>query len=133
MTQIQGFHHLSLSVRDLGRSTEWYQQVLGFQITDNVEGAGFRRTRMRSPAGVVLTLTCHEDQASTTFNERQIGMDHVGFRVGAIDDVRVLEEHFEQLGVDRSELKLTPRATASITIRDPDNIQLEVFGGLSGP
>lgn len=60
-------------------------------------------------------------------------MDHVCFRVGAIDDVRVLEEHFEQLGVDRSELKLTPWATASITIRDPDNIQLEVFGGPSGP
>ncbi len=133
MTQVLGFHHLSLSVRDLSRSTEWYQEVLSFQVTDHVEGAGFRRTRMRSGAGVTLTLTCHENQTGTAFSERQPGLDHVSFCVGAIDDVRALDQHFEQVGVERSELKLTQWATASITIRDPDNIQLEVFGGPPAP
>lgn len=133
MAQVLGFHHLSLSVRDLSRSTEWYQQVLGFQVTDHVKGAGFRRTRMRSDAGVTLTLTCHEGQTGTAFSERQPGLDHVSFHVGAINDVRALGQHFEQLGVDHSELKLTQWATASITIRDPDNIQLEVFGGPPAP
>ncbi|MEX2291816.1 MAG: VOC family protein [Mycobacteriales bacterium] len=133
MAQILGFHHLSLSVRDLSRSTQWYEQVLGFAVTDHVQGAGFRRTRMRSPAGTTLTLTCHEEQDGLAFDERRVGLDHVSFRVGGIDDVQALQPHLEQLGVDHSDVKLTQWQTASITIRDPDNIQLEVFGGPSEP
>lgn len=133
MAQVLGFHHLSLSVRDLSRSTQWYEQVLGFVITDQVEGAGFRRTRLRSPAGTTLTLTCHQDQDGQPFDERRVGLDHVSFRVGGIDDVQALQPHLAQLGVDHSEVKLTQWRTASITIRDPDNIQLEVFGGPPEP
>lgn len=32
MTDVLGYHHLSLSVTDLGKSTEWYQQVLGLDV-----------------------------------------------------------------------------------------------------
>ncbi len=32
MTEVLGYHHLSLSVTDLGKSTEWYQQVLGLDV-----------------------------------------------------------------------------------------------------
>lgn len=82
MTAVLGYHHLSLSVTDLGKSTEWYQQVLGLDVAAEIEG---------------------------------------------------LKDRFAQLGVDHSEVKSGSGGTAMITLRDPDNIQIEVFGGELDP
>ncbi|MDQ3978477.1 MAG: VOC family protein, partial [Actinomycetota bacterium] len=57
MTEVQGYHHVSLSVSDLGKSAEWYRHTLGFEIDAEIEGDGFRRTRLRAPgSGLTLTL-----------------------------------------------------------------------------
>ena len=129
MAEVLGFHHVSLSVTDLGRSTDWYRQVLGFEVVAETEGAGFRRTRLRAPgSGVTLTLTSHEQESGEPFDERRAGIDHIAFAVGSADDVRELKRGFEQLGVVHSEVKEVGTGSAVITLRDPDNIQLEVFG-----
>ena len=134
MTQVLGFHHLSLSVTDLARSTEWYQRVLGLDVAAEIEGEGFRRTRLRAPeSGVTLTLTRHDQQSGESFSERRPGMDHVAIQVGSAEEVQDLKGRFEQLGVDHSEVKASSDGTAMITLRDPDNIQLEVFGGPLDP
>ena len=134
MTQVLGYHHLSLSVTDLAKSTEWYQQVLGLDVAAEIEGDGFRRTRLRAAdTGVTLTLTRHDQQSGETFSERRPGMDHVAVEVGSADEVQALKGRFEQLGVTHSEVKATSRGTAMITLRDPDNIQIEVFGGSLDP
>ncbi len=130
MTEVLGYHHLSLSVTDLAKSTEWYQQVLGLDVAAEIEGEGFRRTRLRAPnSGVTLTLTRHDQQSGETFSERRAGMDHVALDVGTVEAVNELKDRFAELGVDHSEVKATKSGTAMITLRDPDNIQLEVFGG----
>lgn len=134
MTEVLGYHHLSLSVTDLAKSTEWYQQVLGLDVAAEIEGEGFRRTRLRAPgSGVTLTLTRHDQQSGETFDERRPGMDHVALRVGGVEEVQALKDRFAQLGVDHSEVKASSGGTAMITLRDPDNIQLEVFGGELDP
>lgn len=134
MTQVLGYHHLSLSVTDLGKSTEWYQQVLGLDVTAEIEGDGFRRTRLQAPSGsVTLTLTRHDQQSGETFSERRPGLDHVALHVGAADDVKALKDRFAQLGVSHSGVKAPNEETAVITLRDPDNIQIEVFGGPVDP
>ena len=127
MTEILGYHHLSLSVTDLGKSTEWYRQVLGLDVAAEIEGEGFRRTRLRAPnTGVTLTLTRHDQQSGDTFSERRAGMDHVALDVGTVEAVNELKDRFAELGVDHSEIKATRSGTAMITLRDPDNIQLEL-------
>ena len=134
MTEVLGYHHLSLSVTDLGRSTEWYRQVLGLEVVAEIEGDGFRRNRLRAPgSGVTLTLTAHDQASGEPFSERRAGMDHVAFAVGGVQDVEALKARFEQLGVTHSEVKSRTTGTAMITLRDPDNIQLEVFGGSVDP
>lgn len=133
MTEVIGYHHLSLSVTDLGKSTEWYQQVLGLEVSAEIDGEGFRRTRLRAPgSGVTLTLTRHDQQSGETFDERRPGMDHVALQVGSAEQVRTLKDRFAQLGVNHSEVKGS-NGTAMITLRDPDNIQIEVFGGELDP
>ncbi|HUR23718.1 MAG TPA: VOC family protein [Acidimicrobiales bacterium] len=134
MTEVLAYHHLSLSVTDLGKSTEWYQQVLGLDVAAEIEGDGFRRTRLRAAgSGVTLTLTSHEEQSGEPFSERRAGMDHVAFQVGGVQAVEELKRHFEELGVTHSQVKSTTTGTALITLRDPDNIQIEVFGGPVDP
>jgi glyoxylase I family protein len=128
MAEVLGYHHLSLSVTDLARSVEWYRQVLGLEVVAEIEGDGFRRTRLRSPGGVTLTLTAHDAQTGGPFDERRVGMDHVAFHVGGIEEVDALKGRFGQLGVVHSDVRSSPGGAAAITLRDPDNIQLEVFG-----
>lgn len=128
MTEVLGYSHVSLSVTDLGRSTTWYQSVFGLEIDAQVEGAAFRRTRLRAPkSGLTLTLTAHDDQSGDSFCERRTGMDHVAFRIEGAG-VEAMKARFEELGVDHSEVKVSSSGIAMITVRDPDNIQLEVFG-----
>ena len=129
MAEILGFQHVSLSVNDLGKSTQWYHDTLGLDIGAEFDGNGFRRARLRAPGSdVTLTLTCHGRESGEPFDERRAGLDHIAFRVGGVEDVYELKRRFEELGVDHSEVKASSGA-ATITLRDPDNIQLEVFGG----
>ncbi len=128
MARIFGYHHLSLSVRDLDKSVRWYEDVLGLEVEAEIQGETFRRKRLRSPEGVTFTLTQHDEQSPEPFSERRTGMDHFAFHV-AEDDIGPLMEHFKHLGVTHSEVEKSPSGSAIITLRDPDNIQLEVCGG----
>ena len=131
---IRGYHHVSLSVNDLGKSGEWYRQTLGFETAAEVEGEGFRRTRLKAAGGgLTLTLTAHENGSGQPFDERRAGVDHIAFDVGSTKDVHELKRRFEELGVEHSEVKEASSGAAMITLRDPDNIQLEVFGGKFDP
>ena len=129
MPTLAGYSHLSLTVTDLDRSTDWYRDMLGFSLDAEVQGDGFRRNRLRHPeAGITLTLTEHEAGSGDRFDERRTGMDHVSFAVATMDDLLGLKERFGEHGVDHSDIKPTASGAGGIiTFRDPDNIQLEVF------
>ena len=130
MAHILGYHHLSLSVTDLDRSTTWYRQVLGLEVVADIEGAGFRRRRLRDPAeGVTLTLTCHDERSGDAFSERRTGMDHVSLQLSGPADLADMKARFERLGVEHSEVKAMGSSAAMISFRDPDNIQLEYWLG----
>ena len=129
MPTLAGYSHLSLTVTDLDKSTQWYTEVLGFSLDSDVQGDGFRRHRLRHPdAGITLTLTAHHAGAGDRFDERRTGMDHVSFAVPSMEDLLGFQELFAERGVDYSDVKPTVSgAGGMITFRDPDNIQLEVF------
>jgi glyoxylase I family protein len=128
MPSITGFHHASFTVSDREKSVVWYQEVLGFERQSEVEGKTFRRTRMRHPdSGITVTLTQHEHGQGGRFDERHIGLDHLALAVPDLDDLKAWKRRFEERGVDHSEIKETGPGASMITLRDPDNIQLEVF------
>ena len=128
MGTIVGYHHLSLTVGDLPTSARWYREVLTMELEKEFQRAGFRRARLRTPNGeVTLTLTAHDDQIQGSFSERRIGLDHVAFRVGGLEDLHAMKTRLEELGIDHSDIKTGGDGAAMLTLRDPDNIQLEVF------
>ncbi len=129
MPSIAGYSHLSFTVTNLDKSTQWYREVLGFQLDSRAEGDGFRRNRLRHPdGGVILTLTEHQAGSGDRFDERRTGLDHVAFTVPNADGLHDFAERFKQLGIEHSDVKPTVSGAGGIiTLRDPDNIQLEVF------
>ncbi|HVL07283.1 MAG TPA: VOC family protein [Acidimicrobiales bacterium] len=128
MPTITGFHHASFTVSDREKSVAWYRDVLGFERHSEVEGETFLRTRMRHPdSGITVTLTEHRQGGGGRFDERRIGLDHLALAVRDLDDLKAWKRRFEERGVDHSEIKETGPGASMITMRDPDNIQLEVF------
>lgn len=127
MTSIDRFDHLSLSVTDLARSTDWYSKVFGLAVVAAVEGSSFRRTRLRSETGMTLALTAHQGQEGERFDERRPGMDHVAFRLASGSDLESIVAALEELGAAHSGIQPLSGGVAKLTLRDPDNIQLEVL------
>ncbi len=76
---------------------------------------------------MTLTLTCHDQQPDGPFDERRVGMDHVSLAV-APGSVPAFLARFDELGVEHSQMRGVRRGGGTITFREPDNIQLEVFG-----
>lgn len=132
MEAIKGVHHISFSVNDLDRSAAWYQDVLGFAHHSDVEGTTFRRIRLRHPdGGLIVTLTGHERGSDDPFSELRTGLDHVAFAVGD-GEIAAWKRRFEERGVEHSEIRANGTGGGTITLRDPDNIQLEVFAAPTG-
>ncbi len=133
MPNIIGYHHLSLTVTDLERSTRWYCDVLGFTVQeDTIEGNWFRRSRLRhgndADGSIILTLTEHDDGSGDRFSALRTGLDHVSLRVRSRSDLDELVRRLDGHGVRHSELKsMGEGGNALVTLRDPDNIQLELY------
>ncbi len=131
MASISGFNHVSFSVTDPVRSAAWYQEVLGFARHGDGEGKGFRRIRLCHPdSGVTVTLTGHRSGTGDAFSELRTGLDHLAFTVEG--ELEEWKQRFEEGGVDHSEIRVLGNGSRAITLRDPDNIQLEVFATPTG-
>ena len=127
MPSIVGFNHVSFSVTDPDRSAAWYQDVLGFVRHGDGQRKEFRRIRLYQPgSGVTLTLTGHERGTGDAFDELRTGLDHLAFSVGP-GEIEEWKRRFEERGVDHTEIRPMQDGGGAITLRDPDNIQLEVF------
>lgn len=128
MPEIIGYHHVSITVRDIEASTAWYTDVLGFAKAKDVAGDGFRKVILVHPAsGTAFGLTDHGARASgDVFDEFRTGMDHLAFAVADRVELDAWKTHFEELGVVHSEI--SPAALGHvIVVRDPDKIQLQVY------
>ena len=133
--KIVGTQHIILTVSDLERSVRFYTTVLGFKAVRR--GVKVVRPGVQSPVvllsngvyglGLNLpwrTLTADE----STFDESRVGLDHLAFALGSIEEVRQAVDHLNSHGVPNSGFKEGRHAGAVlVTFRDPDNIQLEYY------
>ena len=127
MPSISGVHHVSFTVKDPQASEAWYHDVLGFAHHSDVQGETFQRIRLRQPdGGLIVTLTGHQQGSGDRFSELRTGLDHLSFHV-ADGDIATGKRRFEELGADHSDIRGNGAGGGSITLRDPDNIQLELF------
>ena len=130
-------HHIALTVTDLDASVPWYEKVLGIAFQDEVPHEGGVGKLLADEGGsLAIVLHRHDGNQGELFAETRTGLDHVGFLVPSRDDLVAWQTHLENHGVVRSSaadkpLTQSPIADTSygsvLVLRDPDNIQLELF------
>ena len=94
-----GVHHMTLTVRDVKRSTEFYTRFLGFQVV--VE---FDPRVALSNGSLLLVLTPPPDLSQAVkddrFNENRIGLDHVSLSVAGLAELMADDERARNLSAE---------------------------------
>jgi catechol 2,3-dioxygenase-like lactoylglutathione lyase family enzyme len=119
---LNGMRHIALKVKDMTRSKNFYQSVLGMDIVWEPD-----------PQNVYLSSGCdnialHEvsEKYAKSFVEQQL--DHLGFVVESIDRVKGLEEEFRSQGVRIVHpFKIHRDGSASFYCADPDGILIQML------
>ncbi|MGX7677753.1 VOC family protein [Jatrophihabitans sp. DSM 45814] len=129
---IADIHHIGLTVRDVELSAAWYVAVLGFfRDGEYASPDGARRKIFLRHSGLRarLGLTEHRGASQEAFDETRVGLDHLAFAVADRAELDDWERRLAAAGVRYSPIapaNSIPGA-ALLVLRDPDNIQLELF------
>ncbi|MGH8828954.1 MAG: VOC family protein [Jiangellaceae bacterium] len=119
--------HIDLSVSDAEKSADWYGRVLRLR---RVRRADFDHRIMivlrHEATGLIIGLNQHDVAIVDSFDERNLGLDHIGFGVAERADLDALQLHLAELGVEHSPVT-EAGSGAALVFRDPDNIQLEFW------
>ena len=120
-------HHVTLTVRNVEKSADWYDALLGPSDRAKRAGDTWERIRMAWPTGLVIGLTQHATtQAVDSFDATRVGLDHIGLACPSEDDVRAWAIRLGRLGIDHGPVEEAPYGWA-VTARDPDGIAVEFF------
>jgi catechol 2,3-dioxygenase len=127
--QLGKIGHVALYVSDIERSTRFYTDLLGFQVSD-IYGEDMM------PGGAAF-LRCNRDHhgialfKATENNLAGAGLHHLAFEVASLDDVVRARAHLREHGVP---IDFDGRRRAGVQIavefRDPDNHRLEIYWGI---
>lgn len=129
MPEFTGISHLDLSVTDVEKSSAWYCEVLGLRRARRADlDNRIMIVHVHDTSGLIIGLIQHHKTVGKKFDERQPGLDHVGFRVSAREQLSEWETRLTELNVEHSAVQDSPTGSgAALVFRDPDNIQLEFW------
>jgi len=127
VAELDGFHHVSLTVSDLRRSVEWYRDVLGLVVVTSRDQAGLTKTMLRDPAAsMTLILVAHQEADPGEFSEFRPGLDHLSLAVADRAALSAWRDRLDALGVAHS--GVASGSTGDLlAFRDPDNIAVELY------
>ena len=114
--------HIALKVKDVARSKNFYQEVLGMDVVWEPD-----------PQNVYLSSGCdniaiHGVSANITSDAEERQLDHLGFVVESIARVKELEQEFVAKGVRIVHpFKIHRDGSASFYCADPDGIVIQML------
>ena len=114
--------HISLIVRDLAKTEEFYSKFLGNSILRNESLIVYKVGEVRlyfklSPKG----------NPSPSYNKDDVGMNHIGFGVRTLEELEQFEKILSQIKIKHSEFKIGKFGNKYIWFDDPDGIRLEIY------
>ena len=140
---LKGVHHIGIPVRNIGRSLEWYAEVLGLtpdfiEVDEGPEASRvvqLENARMRFaflPVGnAIIELLEYEHPLGRDYDRRNcdVGAIHLCLEVDDIAHVhRVLTERGITFSTEPVEMVAGAlRGQSCCYFRDPDGIQLELW------
>jgi glyoxylase I family protein len=119
--------HIDFSVSDAEASARWYVETLGLKRLRRVDLDNRIMIVLRHEAtGLIIGLNQHSVIPLERFDDRNVGLDHIGFSVAERADLDAWQGVLASLGVEHSPAEDTANG-AALVFRDPDNIQLEFW------
>jgi catechol 2,3-dioxygenase len=126
---IRKIGHVVLNVSDVVRSTRFYVDILGFEVSDIYP-------RDMVPGGMVF-MRCNADHHGVALVGGLHGapgnadLHHLAFEVASLDEVVRARDHLRRHGVT-VDFEGRRRAGCQIAVefRDPDGHRLEIYWGL---
>jgi catechol 2,3-dioxygenase-like lactoylglutathione lyase family enzyme len=112
--------HVSLNVRNIGQSVEFYKKMLG--IEPSKVRTGYAKFDVQNPP---LNLALNEAR----FNERG-ALSHMGIQVASTDDVLAMREQWASAGLytrDEMQTNCCYAVQDKTWVTDPDGNEWEVF------
>ena len=127
MPELRGISHISLTVRDLSVSEQWYCEILGMTrvMADREPGHEFV-VLLHQPSGTMVGLHAHGGNDGAPASEFRAGLDHIGFAASDRAELEAWQAFLEAGGVEHSPIVDAPYGHG-LSFRDPDNIPLELF------
>jgi glyoxylase I family protein len=130
-----GINHLALTVTDLDRSAEFYDEVLGFAGYSRVEVPEETQQTMKtrllaweSPNGAVTMRPAKGESAHKTHDRNAPGLNHLALAAESRADVEHMHEMLKEMGAQildaPAEYSYFPGYYA-VYFTDPDGLKLE--------
>jgi catechol-2,3-dioxygenase len=120
--------HIGLNVKEIGRSTRFYQNIFGYELMSESHDNGNHFSFLGQGSQVKLTLW---QQTSGEFDKQTAGLHHLAFQVDSIEQVKDVQRRLKDLGVKFIYDGIVPHAegaqSGGIFFEDPDGIRLEVY------
>ena len=119
--------HVALTVTDLGRSTPWYEKLIGAKAVLDEDTGPFHHVVWLLGNGTLLGIHQFPDLSSTEpFDERRPGLDHVSFGCANRAELEEWEKKLDELGIAHGGI-VDASYGSGLSFRDPDNNALEFF------
>jgi len=128
MAEIQGVHHVALTVRDMSKTTYWYEDLFGLTKVAEMEEPPGRPVHLylHPGSGLFFGFHTHDENKGEEFEEFRTGLDHLGFAVDSRAELEAWRLRIEERDITHS--PIADRDYGSVLVfRDPDNIQLELY------
>jgi lactoylglutathione lyase len=120
--------HVGLNVTDLTRSTDFYQQVFGFDVIGRRTDGDRRYAFLGLNGTLVVTLW---QQSDGRFPSDRPGLHHLAFQVPDTEAVQRAETILRALGADLTYDGIVPHGegatSGGLFFTDPDGIRLEIY------
>jgi glyoxylase I family protein len=131
---ITGLHHVLLTVRNLDISAAFYTSVLGLRMVKEIpdDGVAGAKILCALPDGRLVGLVQHQASSGEPFDETRTGMDHLAFSVPA-EELPEWSARLADAGVQHSPPAPSAFGEPLIVFRDPDRIQLQIYGVADAP
>jgi catechol 2,3-dioxygenase-like lactoylglutathione lyase family enzyme len=125
MPELNGIHHIALTVSDAEASATFYSQLLGLDVAFRIDDDTLC-ARILAGDGFLFAVRHYKRHDKDRFSEFRTGIDHMAFGVRDRDTLAAFEKRLEELGTTYTPTAETPFGPV-VVFRDPDGIQIEFF------
>jgi catechol 2,3-dioxygenase-like lactoylglutathione lyase family enzyme len=125
MPSITGLHHVKLPVGDVVRSRDWYQRVLGFEVSIEFVEEGVLRGVGLAHEGMSAGIALREDPERA---KAMSGFDALALLVPTREDVHAWKARLDEAGEPHGGIVTGHKGGAVLVgLHDPDGIEIRLY------